>query len=917
MLFKNKAISSGRGFESQHELHPTSIEARFDGGLIRGVGGAVWLTRAIRLGPYADAKSLRDQLLAVDSIMLTMSLLAGLADGTSKMRMLSKGSYRHIHFLLVNVPKFFEPDRNDPIFSKHQRDYHDRIVDERLLLCSVMLRPSTRGRGWQGWIDSNVESLVYGGVPLADYELDADEIGGILDRAGMRIPTDQEMRLADSWWSDARRSDSHFAIHPDHLHVFRNSSSAQVARQNFEKPCEEWPRITGHSVLSIGSVSDFDLKFTPSSRPYTQWVSDAIMHGAVAVSIRGSVEPAKISSEEMRRQHRKVQSDLDEMVRANKMARGEREENLALLQQVSRAYEGGGFPTLHDASVLIAFNGRREERKLMQSSCATVRLMENRQLQALKEMQLASAVRANPNKHELPSPVIACSGITSLNRVGDKKGVILGFDERDQQVSYLDHRAASESDAMPITMILGATGSGKTMVALNVADQLQAMQAPVVFIDPKSHTDGEGHAPVVKAMGGQVASLDSLLDSDGVFDPVRFMGDRQSAVETATDLLLQINPWGKKKDDFEVRLSSGLQYGIIERNAQCLGQALRYAYEDGKLDDRAEIFTACEELKDSSPLFGAIYGRDPKGEALNIADGVTLIEVGKATLPVPEPGQPATTITQRTASALVRMMVFGSAHAMTGRFGTVMLDEAWVFLAAGKTEVERLGRLARSQKVFPILLTQKVTDAVDAGLSGYISRGLILHLSDPEQARAALQLFKVEETPERLSRITAKERDDAADDGTSSGGALNPNSLKALILSEEDPEFPGMTRRIVKRGSVAFYSDLSGRFIPVEMVLPDEFLLMASTNPLDIQRRNAVLAHRRREQAKLRRQSQRSEVSVDEFDDLVTTEAEDRDAAESLFEARADQRGVKDVPRAERKRRAATDIDEMEALFND
>lgn len=998
----------------------------------------------------------------------------------------------------------------------------------------------------------------------------------------MSTPTKEEIQLADSWWSDARRSDSHFAPHADHVHVFRSAASAAKAAENKGSPCDEWPRIAGHSVLTIATVSDFDLKFTPSTKTYTQWVSDAIAHGAVAVSIRAAVEPAKISAEEMRRQFKRVRSDIEDAHRNNKMARGEREENLSLLAQISRAYDTGGFPTLHDASVLMAFNGRREERKLMPSSCATVRLMENLQMQALSEMQLASSVRANPNKHELPSPVVACSGITSMNRVGDRKGVLLGFDERDQQPAYLDHRATSESDAYPIMAILGATGSGKavelsttiptptgtttmgdltrgdvvlgrdgkpctvthlseittperayritlsdgqtidacsnhqwlvagspldhatpstsealvraamsttslrldvegihtvtrgigapipaamirpmldmvdvrcdnelkyelrealimlaartrqqtagsnvglvvlsteeilatgrdgwgiplpetsvdalgtplderldlfhsadssedperfaavarslgyharitsggvdldlerstlaiesiepiepvpmrcitvdspdstylvegfvpthnTMVALNIADQLQAMGAPVVFIDPKTHTEGEGHAPVVRAMGGTVASLDSLLGSDGVFDPVRFMADRQSAVETATNLLLQINPWGWQKDTYEVSLGAALQHGIMMRGANCLGQALRYAFEDGMLEGHEDVFHKCEQLKDSSPLFGALYGRDPKGNALNINDGVTLIEVGKTALPVPEPGVPPETITQRVAAALVRMMVFGSANAVTGRFGTVMLDEAWVFMAAGKSEIDRLGRLARSQKVLPVLLTQKVTDLVNAGLSGYISRGLILHLGDVDEARAALQLFKVEDSQERMERIPARERADADDED--GGGALNPKSLKALVSEEPDPDIPGMKRRVVHRGSVAFYSDLSGRFIPVEMVLPEEFLLMASTNPLDIQRRERVLAARRREQAVRRRRAESSEVDVDEFDRMMeVTRDEGRKEVESLFEAKEEQ-GVSAPSSRQRK---GTSAEELEELF--
>ena len=79
------------------------------------------------------------------------------------------------------------------------------------------------------------------------------------------------------------------------------------------------------------------------------------------------------------------------------------------------------------------------------------------------------------------------------------------------------------------------------------------------------------------------------------------------------------------------------------------------------------------------------------------------MKVGDAHLDLPEPGAiREATQQQRIALALVRMMVFGSAMALAGRGGgCVILDEAWVFLGAGRSEVERLGRLSRSQQVLP------------------------------------------------------------------------------------------------------------------------------------------------------------------------------------------------------------------------
>jgi len=146
--------------------------------------------------------------------------------------------------------------------------------------------------------------------------------------------------------------------------------------------------------------------------------------------------------------------------------------------------------------------------------------------------------------------------------------------------------------------------------------------------------------------------------------------------------------------------------------------------------------------------------------------------------------------------------------------------------------MDRLGRLARSLEVFPLLLTQKVSDALDAALAGYISRGLIMHISDPVEAAAAFKLFKLSATPERMARVTAKPKmggETSEDDTPPSAGAaaFDWRSLKALVDSE----------RRVHRGSVGYHIDLAGRCVPVEIVIPEWFIKVASTNGLDIRAR--------------------------------------------------------------------------------
>ncbi|WP_243564151.1 hypothetical protein [Curtobacterium sp. VKM Ac-2922] len=137
-----------------------------------------------------------------------------------------------------------------------------------------------------------------------------------------------------------------------------------------------------------------------------------------------------------------------------------------------------------------------------------------------------------------------------------------------------------------------------------------------------------------------------------------------------------------------------------------------------------------------------------------------------------------------------------------------------------------LGRLARSQRVLPTLFSQDISGAAKAGLAGYISRGFVGPIIDEKEALAAMELFGIEPTPERMARVTASAT--MAAYGNDEYAAPNYNSMKALRDAR--------TRKVL-RGSVWMYSDLSGRVIPVECVIPPEFLRVASTNAVDLDAR--------------------------------------------------------------------------------
>lgn len=1326
--------------------------------------------------------------------------LATLGSSRATRRSLARSRYRTVHILSLDVPAWYRPPLSHPIREHLARVFAGTEVRQRLALVGVRLRASLVGNGLRQAVASVAETLALSSAPIEDFDADYHRVAEVMARAGMAVPTQAELWLADSWWDAGRRSDVGIMEHLDHLHVF-SELAAMASAEDLPKDCLSWVDLPGQHSVSFFAATNFELPFVEEAEPQARWAPALFDLGALAISVRGQLEPPAVTRGELRRARKQYIDDVTERVSQGKMSRAEQDETLAALTEMEGFYATGGPATLIDTSIIVATSGQDRDGRLTAAARELgfeLLPMTNRQRRALAECWVTSHVRANPHLEDLPVHTVSASGLTSLSVVGDPTGALLGFTERDRQPAYISPTAAADVDSVPVMVVAGQSGSGKQVTlttrlptptgwtrmgdlalgdcvfgrdgkpcrvvflseikqkpdlyrirfddgqevyadaehqwlvsgfydraaarhprhvaaidtwrrsqrnaaalealaaelgdrpigieelfgllterletspwstvaslrsalwsmgcqpelgraagvrhydgrlmekvdpvvlfpvaatlraciaawggttgsnasrwgdriaakvaaakglltatdegeeatAAEIARRLAAAGAPMpkgsnalvakyarragvagrkgtakvlvplpegprvagkkaaryaasvalkalaerlrqqagpepsaeaaervvttaqmlaegvvvptqhagsnfavrvpepldlpdadLPVDPyvlgawlgdgsrgsggftgvdreiiseieragytvsdstyavKSHhihglagrlryagvldrkhipagddgrqfpvnylrasarqrlallqglmdTDGsvsetgscelslcderlaadalelvrslgikatvttskaviteadpdqpgqkcrrvagtrwrisfttnkpvfrlprkarrlpakvretqrwlyvtsiepvepeparciqvdspdstylvEGFVPthntmamvhlavqfarmptakgertptivldpkmssdlgpVVRAAGGQVASLDDLVSGDGVFDPLRFAANKVVAQDLATNLLLAINPWGRARADFEAPLASAIGYGV-QAGATCIGEALDLALQAGEAHEG--LVRPIADLAKVSPLFRACVGTEPGTTGLRMAEGLTLIRAGETYLDLSPSADP--TLGQRVAAALVRMMVFGSAMALSGRQGVLMVDEAWVVLQAGLAEVERLGRVARSQQVFPILFTQRVTDAVRAGMAGYISRGLLLAFTDVDEARSGCELFRLEATPERIERMLAKE---TVGDGPEQ--APNWASMRALR------QWPSGN---VLRGAVGLYVDLSGRAVMVEVAIPDEVLRLASTNPEDIRRRQA------------------------------------------------------------------------------
>lgn len=798
-------------------LWPTTMRGRMADGRVLGTDGSMWIYRVVPMDPVMDATSDRESLSPAFPIIAAYEEIAAGTQTNLGRRSASKGNYRQTHLLLVNIPRRFAPTPGHPNGARLRAQFGNRPTTRRILLFGVKLRSSITGNGLKSTVNSIVDTMVYGTSPLSDYDADFAVVEQALTRAGLRTPTSDDFRLANAWWNHGGAPDAPLLPHADHIHVFDTADSARAAQDAGVGSCGNWPLISGHHAMTPASLRGLDLHFDSALADKARWVNDLLNAGALCVSIRGLVEPVKITTAELRRRQAQYRDDIQERYKAGKMERADQEQTEADLTAVGAAYATTGGPaTLIDASIVTFFDGRQTDVENLGSGGALeLASMPFRQEAALGETWLASPIRANPNLHDMPITTIAYSALPSLSRVGDKTGALLGFTERDRQPAYISHIAAARADSTPVMSVLGSPGSGKTVLMLWLADQWARMGVPQVIFDPKPTSD---HSAAVLASGGTIASLDDLINGDGILDPIRSAQNPYEGIEAAGEMLLGVNPFPAGVNIFP-KLMLALRTGV-DAGADCIGVALTLAAEANP--DLAIVRDSVLELANASTLFRACVGMNSGGKKLAVGEGITLIKIGNIRLPLPTPGTPMASMnpSQRIATTVIKMVLTSSMAAMAGRDGVMHLDEAWIVLGSEPAEVDQIGRLARSLRVLPILYTQKCSDAVKAGIGSYISRVVILALEDDVEAHAACELANLSPTQDRIDRITNKT--------TSSR-----NTLRAM----KNPDTGKVTR-----GSVGWYVDLDGRAVTTEIVLPADFLAAASTNATDMDLRKATSA---------------------------------------------------------------------------
>lgn len=828
---------------SSHPQWETHILETYPDGRIRCVPDrSVWLVREIPQASVPNAKSERAGVEVGLPLDRALRELGDLVQNPIR-RVVSKNGYREYQILWVNVPKKFTADPENPIADHLNAQFGDVEVYVRKAILAVRLNDSLgvakgnllerSGNAIESFIESIREKK---GAPIEDYDRDAAQVSMALARAGLSVPDPLTMSMADAWFTYGKAASVPTIPHEDHIHFFRTPRDAYRAYDVSPRDCELWPADVSEHAVTFAAVSKFTMNDQSAASPLARWVLALSRGGteARAVSIRGRVEPGKITRLEVQTQRKRYEKDLAELRSQGKITQVEFDQRLADLSRTEDEYADSPPPTLIETDIIIAFSGIVDDITQVQPPGVELSPMLNKQKDAFASMKIGSPVRANPHLLEPTGALIAYSGLGSLSEGGDsaREGTLVGFSEDDRQPVYISPSAAYENDGAPLMGCYADTGAGKTVLLQSLAAGLHKLRNPQLIINPKTESSMKD---TLVNIGAHHMTL-SELEGTGLLDPFNTFDDPTQAASHAYTMLDTTNPFGGI--DAWNEYSTGI-YATIRRGAmngaRSTGEALLIGNaEKQELPQEAidKIFSAAE----ASPLFGAAFAIEPTTDKFRLGNGTLLVEVWKSPFHrPPERGGEVkynTNLEIRASVNLLRTLIWAGASSLAHRGGVIHLDESWMLEKSDPQVLDEVGRLMRSWAVSLWLYTQKATPHMEMGLKSYLSRALIGHLKSPTEARAALDLFDYY-NPSMVERITAPQY-------IADGRVKNPLALHAQF----DEDANGNSR--ATRGSIFYYIDLKNRAVPTEVKLSEEFLYLASSTP-------EVVAKRKAEQERLAR----------------------------------------------------------------
>lgn len=691
-----------------------------------GNNNSVWLYRSLPLSPLqweddnAKMGICGELATLLDEIgSLSVAPISGIK---------SLGYNREIHLISVSWEEEFSPGAETPI---KLANFIDETLEgfttpKRALFLGVRLRHTGKKNSEKVLEKAKTVVTKFLLEDITDKSLymdDANIISSIISRYGGKKLSREERYQLESWYNMGKGTD---------VTIIENVTSIEVS---------DFETFEFSAVMNFGQP----ILYPPNSR----WILDALTHidAPKVVSVRAELEPSTVTRNRARKSQRRVSSAIKEESLTGDLEKVELSDTYQMAQEFERYLVDVGDPILTKCSIILVRAVKPTNETyldfLRNNYEIQIKPLEHRQIRALDETLPASSRRVNPFLQDITIAMLAYSGLNGFSNIGDKKGVFIGVADPDITPVFLDVKGAPNRNLPPAMLVAGDPGSGKTFLCQSIALQATLEGHPVIFINPKGFDTLE---PLAKITNGQVVKMSALAVKPGAFDPFRY-APPQIAAEIATTHILSVlgNKEGFSQAQ-ELLVGQALR-DSARAGARCVGDALKYISDE-------TIVTQIKQQVDGSSLFALGIALEPWPE-FSQTGGLTLVEFDRK-LDLPDPSKDSSNYTraEKISLAAVRLVARASLEIlMKSGGGVLIVDEAWTFLGfpEGLAAMQSLGREGRSLNILPVFATQRIADVISRDMEGYLSRVFCLKLSDPREAKAALELCKLEPNEGRIS----------------------------------------------------------------------------------------------------------------------------------------------------------------------
>lgn len=333
---------------------------------------------------------------------------------------------------------------------------------------------------------------------------------------------------------------------------------------------------------------------------------------------------------------------------------------------------------------------------------------------------------------------------TATHAVGSETGLYIGrtLSGSGQPVLF-DLTEASRTSRPGAVLCSGTLGSGKTLTAELLAYQAFLLGSRIVAIDPK------GDHRLAELVGDQYVESIELQPGEadcGRLDPLR-IGPPQTRADLAYSFLADVLP-APVDPAWQTEIRDAVDR-CCEAGARSCGEVLALL-ADG--NEAAVQAGRALEVHARSGLLQLGFARSESVDDVAGSRQVSSLRIAHLTLPLAGTPRSEYTNDERTGRALLRLLAAYALHLMGSdwsRHKVLLFDEAWMLLgdAAGRSLVQRINRLCRSQNATPIMATQSLGDVTE--LENLIGACFCFGVETEQEAQRVLTLLGLDPSDRR------------------------------------------------------------------------------------------------------------------------------------------------------------------------